>query len=80
MTSVTLDGEKVMFRTKDGASYTSIKPQGEEVTDRLIAKDVDVRAEPQEQSGFMSLLGRLASVHTADRRLDLLHEPDAGRR
>ena len=57
VTSVTLDGEKVMFRTKDGGSYTSIKPQGEEVTDRLIQKNVDVRAEPQEQSGFMSLLG-----------------------
>ncbi|WP_149141061.1 ATP-dependent zinc metalloprotease FtsH [Gemmobacter caeruleus] len=54
--SVTLDGERVVVRGKDGNTYATIKPEGEEITDRLIAKGVDVRAEPQQQSGFMSLI------------------------
>jgi cell division protease FtsH len=55
--SVTLDGERVVIRGKDGNTYATVKPQGESITERLIAKGVEVRAEPQEQSGFMSLLG-----------------------
>ncbi|WP_151720498.1 ATP-dependent zinc metalloprotease FtsH [Gemmobacter serpentinus] len=54
--SVTLDGERVIVRGKDGNTYGTIKPDGEEITDRLIAKGVEVRAEPQQQSGFMSLI------------------------
>jgi len=54
--SVTLDGEKITVRGKDGKDFTVIKPQGEDVTDRLIAKDVEVMAKAQEQSGFFSLL------------------------
>ncbi|RID92629.1 ATP-dependent metallopeptidase FtsH/Yme1/Tma family protein [Gemmobacter lutimaris] len=56
VSSVTLDGERVIVRGKDGNTYSTIKPQGEEVTDRLIDKGVEVRAEPQEQSGFLNLL------------------------
>ena len=55
--SVVLDGERINVRTKDGNQYSVVKPQGEEVADRLVAKGVDVQATPQEQSGFMSLLG-----------------------
>ena len=40
--SVTLDGERVVVRGTDGASYTTIKPDGEVLTDRLIAKGVEV--------------------------------------
>ena len=58
--SVTLDGERIIVRAKDGNTYVAIKPQGEDVTGGLtrdlIAKGVDVEAEPQAQSGFMSLL------------------------
>ena len=53
---VTLDGERILIRTKDGNQLVSVKPTGENVADRLIAKNVEVRVEPQEQSGFFSLI------------------------
>jgi cell division protease FtsH len=60
VTGVTLDGERIVVRASDGNTYVAIKPQGEVVTEALtrdlIAKGVDVQAEPQAQSGFMSLL------------------------
>ena len=56
VSSVVLDGERVMIRTKDGNQYVSIKPMGDDITERLIEKDVEVRAEAQAQSGFMSLI------------------------
>ena len=55
--SVTLDGERVLVRGKDGNTYGTIKPSEEDVSQRLLAKGVEIRVEPQEQSGFMSLLG-----------------------
>ncbi len=51
-----LDGERVLIRGKDGKDYVAIKPAGEEVAATLINKGVDVRAEPQEQSGIFSLI------------------------
>ena len=54
--SVTLDGERVLVRGKDGNQYVTIKPEGETLTDRLIEKGVEVKAEAQEQSGFLSLI------------------------
>jgi cell division protease FtsH len=58
--SVTLDGERIVFRASDGNTYVAIKPQGEmltgNLTRELIEKGVNVSAEPQAQSGFMSLL------------------------
>jgi cell division protease FtsH len=57
VTSVTIDGERILVRGKDGSNYATVKPQDEQITERLISKNVEVRAEPQEQSGFMSLLG-----------------------
>ena len=60
VSSVTLDGERIIIRSRDGNTYVAIKPQGEILTDNLtrdlIAKGVEVEAEPQAQSGFMSLL------------------------
>ncbi len=56
VSSVTLDGERVMVRGKDGQQYMTIKPEGENVTDRLIAKSVSVDVKPQQQSSFMSML------------------------
>ena len=55
--SVTLDGERVLVRARDGSQYVTIKPDGEVLTDRLIDKGVEVKAEAQEQSGIMSVLG-----------------------
>ncbi len=54
--SVTLDGEKVRYSTTDGTSYVTIKPTDAEVTTLLIDKNIPVRAESQEQSGFQAFL------------------------
>jgi cell division protease FtsH len=58
--SVTLDGERIVVRSRDGNTYVAIKPQGEiltgNLTRELIDKGVEVSAEPQAQSGIMSLL------------------------
>ena len=54
--AVTLDGERVEIKGRDGTSFVSIKPDGEEITDRLIAKGIEVKATPQQESGFMSML------------------------
>ena len=53
---VTLDGENVRFRGSDGKDYVTIKPGDADLTDRLIANDVIVTAEAQEQSGFQTFL------------------------
>lgn len=54
--SVTLDGEQIRVTPKDGAKYIVIRPQGEQVTDRLLSKGVEVRADPQEQSSLMTII------------------------
>ena len=54
--AVTLDGERVMVQGKDGTSYLTIKPEGEDVTPMLLAQDVAVKVEPQEQSGIFSMI------------------------
>ena len=54
--SATIDGERVLYRDKDGQQFVTIQPQGADVADRLLAKDIAVKVEPQEQSGFLSML------------------------
>ncbi len=56
VTSVTLDGERVSIVGTDGKRYTTIKPQGEDFSERLIARGVNLQVTPQETSGFLSLL------------------------
>ncbi|MGB5557314.1 MAG: ATP-dependent zinc metalloprotease FtsH [Paracoccaceae bacterium] len=56
VTNVTLDGEKVLFRGRDGQDYVTIKPEGSEIADRLIDQGVAVNAKAQEQSGFTTIL------------------------
>ncbi|MEL7025860.1 MAG: ATP-dependent zinc metalloprotease FtsH [Pseudomonadota bacterium] len=56
VSSVTIDGEKVLFRENDGNEYVTIQPEGAEITDKLIEQDVQVNARPQEQSGFTTVL------------------------
>jgi cell division protease FtsH len=53
---VTLDGEQVRFRGADGQDYVTIKPEDAEITTLLIANNVPMRAEKQQQSGFQSFL------------------------
>ena len=55
VTSVTLDGEQVRFRRGD-TDYVTIKPEDAAITDLLIANDIPVRAEQQQQSGFQAFL------------------------
>ncbi len=56
VSSVTLDGERVLFRGNDGQDYVTIRPEGADITDQLIEKNVTVNARPQEQSGFTTVL------------------------
>ena len=55
--SATIDGETVVVVGKDGKRYVTVRPLGEDLADRLLTKDVEVKVERQQQSGFMSLLG-----------------------
>ena len=54
--SATLDGEKVLFKGRDGQDYITIRPDGTEITERLIENNVSVVAKAQEQSGFTTIL------------------------
>ena len=54
--AVVLDGEKVRITATDGTQYLTIRPAGEQVTEKLLAKGVIIQASPQEQSGILSIL------------------------
>ncbi len=54
--AVELDGEKVRITAKDGSHYVTIRPAGEQVTDKLLEKGVIIQAQPQEQSSLVSVL------------------------
>ena len=56
VSNATLDGEKVLFKGSDGKEYVTIVPSDANVTDLLIANNVAIRAEQQEQSGLQSFL------------------------
>ncbi len=56
VTGVTIDGEQVILKGSDGHTYVTVKPDGEDVTDLLISKNVEVVAKSQKQSGFLSIL------------------------
>jgi cell division protease FtsH len=62
ISQVTLDGEDVTFRGRDGKTYTTIKPSGTDLTETLISKGVSVTAKSQKQSGFSSLITLLLPV------------------
>ncbi len=55
VSNVTLDGEQVRFR-RGTEDFVTIKPEDAEVTDLLIANDIPVRAEQQQQSGFQTFI------------------------
>ncbi len=54
--SATIDGERIIFRGSDGRDHVTIQPEGAETTNLLVTHDVDFSAEPQEQSGFVTIL------------------------
>ncbi len=56
VSGVVIDGERVLITAKDGNRYSAIVPQGTDLAPQLIDKGVEVAAEAQEQSGFLSLL------------------------
>ena len=56
VSSVTLDGEKVIYRATDGTDYVAIAPEDARVTELLLEKNVPVKAEAQEQSGFQAFI------------------------
>ncbi|NDW52650.1 ATP-dependent zinc metalloprotease FtsH [Aliiroseovarius sp. PrR006] len=60
--SVTIDGEQLVYQAADGKIYQTIVPRDAAVTELLIAEGVEVTAEPQQQSGFMSIITLLLPV------------------
>ena len=54
--SVVLDGEKIYVKGSSGSEFVTIKPEGTEVTDALLAANVKVNAEPQQASGILSFI------------------------
>ncbi|SDY36429.1 ATP-dependent zinc metalloprotease FtsH [Citreimonas salinaria] len=56
VSSATIDGEEVRFRTDEGQDYVTVIPRDAGVTNLLIENDVPLRAEQQEQSGFQAFL------------------------
>lgn len=56
VSSVVLDGEQILVRDAAGQQYTTVKPEGVDVTPKLIARNVEIEAKAQEQSGFFSVL------------------------
>ena len=62
VSGATIDGEKVFYQ-QGSATYTTIVPRDAEVSDMLIAKNVPVTAESQEQSTFQTfILGLLPFI------------------
>jgi len=59
VSSVKIDGEKALIHNSDGSSSTAIIPRGVDLTDRLVAKNVDVTAVAQERSGLLAYVGTL---------------------
>jgi len=60
--TVTVDGETLSYQGADGKLYQTIVPGDAAITNRLLDKGVEVKAEPQQQSGIMSLMTLLLPV------------------
>ncbi|MEL7092570.1 MAG: ATP-dependent zinc metalloprotease FtsH, partial [Pseudomonadota bacterium] len=55
VSNVVLDGEQVRFR-QGNSDFVTIKPEDASITELLIANDVPVQVEPQQQSGFQTFI------------------------
>ncbi len=60
--SVVLDGEKIYVTAKNGATYVTIRPEGAEITNELLANRVNIKAEAQEASGLLSFISLFGPV------------------
>ena len=56
VTSAKIDGERIVFRGGDGRDLVTIQPEGADTTNLLVENEVTFSAEPQEQSGFVTIL------------------------
>ncbi len=56
VSSATIDGERIVFRGSDGRDLITIQPEGADTTNLLVEHSVSFRAEPQQQSGFVTIL------------------------
>lgn len=57
ISSALIDGENVQISATDGSQYTTVLPRDSNIAPFLVENGVDVRAESQEKSGLMSILG-----------------------
>jgi len=55
--SVELDGEKIYITTRDGTKLQTILPRDVDVVTILRDSEVEIKAQAQEQSGLMAMLG-----------------------
>jgi cell division protease FtsH len=53
---VVIDGENLRVTDRQGQVYSTVRPDGENPTERLLAADVAVEARPQQRSGLLSAL------------------------
>ncbi len=58
VSSVTLDGENIVVRSGN-ETFSTIKPEGVDVTPILLENGVAIEAKPQQQSGLLSYIGTL---------------------
>jgi len=56
VTAAQIDGERVVFTRSNGETYFTIVPPDTDVAKELLESDISFSAEPQEQSGFTSIL------------------------
>ena len=75
----TLDGETVIYTGPNGTEYVTIVPGDAQISDLLVSKGVSVAAKSQETSMFQSIYTVYSADIVAGGRVDLFHEPDAGR-
>ncbi|MCH2077893.1 MAG: ATP-dependent zinc metalloprotease FtsH [Rhodobacteraceae bacterium] len=55
VSSAVIDGERITFQGADSRTYTTVQPSDANVSDLLIANDVAVQVQPQEDSIFQTL-------------------------
>ena len=56
VSQVTIDGERALVTGADGSRYSTVVPTDATLSDKLVAKGIDVQARPQQSSGIMSLI------------------------
>ena len=60
--SAEIDGERVAFKGTNNGNYITIQPEDADTTQLLIDNNADVIVQPQEQSGFQTILISLLPI------------------